>query len=182
VPAKHRGSQPRPRLHCGCAANSKGCPNSGGCPIGRRGLRRTDGSSPRGVLAIQVSAAPVGKVRRYVKPFRILAGIRYCYYGSRWRHCCNGNILPCSLVWAGPDLAHEPHPRIDLLLGRALCAVHSELRQCLSAARCGGSPPCSESGIWVNSPGFHLLLHQGTRDYTSYFLMLPSSPLSARGA
>jgi hypothetical protein len=38
-----------------------------------------------------------------------------------------------ALVWAGPDLAHEPHPRIDLLLGRAVREVHSELRQCLSA-------------------------------------------------
>jgi hypothetical protein len=99
------------------------------------------------------------KVRRYVKPIKILAGIRHHYYGSRWRQYRNGNILPCSLVWAEPDLAHEPHPRIDLLLGRALCTVHSELRQRLSAAWRGGSPPCSEVGTRGNSPDFHLPLH-----------------------
>jgi hypothetical protein len=98
----------------------------------------------------------------------ILAGVRHCYCGNRWRHCCNGNILPCSLVWACPDLAHESHPGIDLLLGRALCAVHSKLRQCLSAAWRGGTPPCSEAGTRGNSPGFRLPLHQGMRDYTSY--------------
>jgi hypothetical protein len=74
-------------------------------------------------------------------------------------HYCNGNILPCSLVWASPDLAHEPHPGIDLLLGRALRAVHSELHQRLSTAWRGGSPPYSEAGIRGNSLGFHLSLH-----------------------
>jgi hypothetical protein len=145
-PGTPRSRNADTRLHRGCAANSKGCLNSGGCPIGRRGLCRTGESSPRGDLAIQVPATPAGKVRWYVKPIRILAGIRHRYYGSRWRHCCNGNILPCSLVWAGPDLAHEPRPRIDLLLGRALCVVYSELRQCLLAAWRGGSPPRSEAG------------------------------------
>jgi hypothetical protein len=41
-------------------------------------------------------------------------------YNGRWRHCCNGHILPWSLVWASLDLAHEPHPEIDLILGIAL--------------------------------------------------------------
>jgi hypothetical protein len=135
APAERRGLQPRPRLLCGCAANSKGCSNSDGCPVSWRGLRRTGGSSPRDNLAIQVPTTPAGEVRWYVKSVRIIAGICHCYYGSRWRHCHSGNILPCSLVWASLDLAHEPQPRIDLLLGRALRAVHSELRQRLSTVR-----------------------------------------------
>jgi hypothetical protein len=49
-----------------------------------------------------------------------------------------------------------------------LCAVHSELHQRLSTAWRGGSPPCSEVGARGNSPGPHLPLHQGTRDYTLY--------------
>ncbi len=44
-------------------------------------------------------------------------------------------------------------------VGRALCAVRSELHQCLSVAWRGGSPPCSEAGIRGNSPGFHLSLY-----------------------
>jgi hypothetical protein len=79
------------------------------------------------------------------------------------------DILPCCLVWVGLDLAHEPCPRIDLLLGRALREVHSELRQRLSAAWCGGPPPRSEAGARGNSPDVHLPLHQGTRHYSSYF-------------
>jgi hypothetical protein len=129
------------------------------CPVGRRGLRRTHGSPPRGDVAIQVLATPAEKVRRYVKPVGIPAGIRHCHHDSRWRHCCDGNILPCSLVRAGPDLAHEPCPRIDLLLGRALRAVHRELRQRLPTAWRGGTPPCSEAGTRGNSPSIHLLLH-----------------------
>jgi hypothetical protein len=43
-----------------------------------------------------------------------------------------------------------------------------KLRQCLSAAWRGGSPPCSEAGARGNSPDLHLPLHQGTRDYTPY--------------
>jgi hypothetical protein len=70
----------------------------GGCPVGRRGLRRTGGLSPRGDLAIQVPATPARKVRRYVKPVGILAGVRHRHYGSRWRRRCNSNIFPCSLV------------------------------------------------------------------------------------
>jgi hypothetical protein len=99
---------------------------------------------------------------------RNLAGLRHRHYDSRWRHHHNGDILPCCLVWAGPDLAHEPFPRIDLLLGRALCAVHGKLRQCLPAAWCGGPPPRSEVGAQGNSPGLHLPLHQGTGHHTSY--------------
>jgi hypothetical protein len=55
-----------------------------------------------------------------------------------------------------------PVPRINLLLGRASRAVRSKLRQCLSAAWRGGSPPCSEAGAQGNSPDLHLPLHQGT--------------------
>jgi hypothetical protein len=47
-------------------------------------------------------------------------------------------------------------------------AVHSELRQHLPTSWHGGSPPCSEAGARENSPGLHLPLHQGTRDYTPY--------------
>jgi hypothetical protein len=52
-------------------------------------------------------------------------------------------------------------------LGRALCMVHSELCQCLSAAWCGGSSPCCKTRTRGDSPGFHRSLHQGTRDHTS---------------
>jgi hypothetical protein len=38
----------------------------------------------------------------------------------------------------------------------------------LSTAWRGGSPLCSEAGTRGNSLGLHLLLHQGTRDYTPY--------------
>jgi hypothetical protein len=49
-----------------------------------------------------------------------------------------------------------------------LCTVRSELRQCLSAAWRGGSPPWSEAGAWGNSLDLHLPFHQGTRNYTPY--------------
>jgi hypothetical protein len=65
-------------------------------------------------------------------------------------------------------LAHEPCPRIDLLLGRALRAVHNELRQRLPTTRRGGPPPHSEAGARRNSPDVYLLLHQSARYYTSY--------------
>jgi predicted RNA-binding Zn-ribbon protein involved in translation (DUF1610 family) len=139
--------------------NSKGCPNPGRCPIGRCGLCRTSGSPPRGDLATQVPATPAGEVRQYVKPVRILTGLHHRYYDSWWKHCCNGKLLPCSLDRAGPDLAHEPHPRVHLLLGRALCTVHSKLCQCLSTAWCGGSSPCHKAGTRGDSPGFHLPLY-----------------------
>jgi hypothetical protein len=169
APTERRGSQPRLRLRCGCTADSNGRPDPGGCPVGRRRLRRAGSSSPRGNLAIQVPSTPAEKVRWYVKPVGILAGLRHCHHGSRWRHHRDGNILPCCLVWASSDLAHEPCPRIDLLLGRALCVVHSELRQRLPTAWRGGPPPCSKAEARGNSPDVHLLLHQGTRHHTSYF-------------
>jgi hypothetical protein len=176
VPAKLRGTQPRPRLHC------KGCLNLGGCPIGRRGLRHTSGSSPRGDLATQDPATPAREVRWYIKPVGILAGLCHRHYGSWWKHCCDGKLLSCSLDQAGPDLAHEPHPRVGLLLGRALCTVYSKLRQCLSAAWRGGSSPCSEAGTQGDSPGFHLSFHQGTGDYTSHLRCLHYHCFPTRGA
>jgi hypothetical protein len=93
-------------------------------------------------VATQVSATPAGEVRWYDKPIGIPVGLRHRHHGSRWRHRHDGDLLPCSLVWASPDLAHEPSPRIHLLLGRALHAVCSELRQHLPTAWCGGTPPC----------------------------------------
>jgi hypothetical protein len=96
--------------------------------IGRRGLRRTRGSSSRSVMATQVSAATTGRIRWYVKPVEFTTGVRHRHHSSRWKHRCDGNIFSCGLVWACPDMAHEPRPRINLLLGRALCAVHYELR------------------------------------------------------
>jgi hypothetical protein len=44
----------------------------------------------------------------------------HCHYDSEWRNCRNGNVFSCCLVRACPDLAHEPYPRINLFLGRAL--------------------------------------------------------------
>jgi hypothetical protein len=78
--------------------NIEGCLDPSGCPVGWRRLHRTRGSSLRGDVAIQVLATPGRKVRRYVKPVGILAGIRHCHHSSMWRHCYDGNILPCSLV------------------------------------------------------------------------------------
>jgi len=45
--------------------------------------------------------------------------------GGNDRH---GELLSCSLVWANPDLAHEPYSWDDLVLGGALCEVQCELR------------------------------------------------------
>jgi hypothetical protein len=181
-PSKHRGSQPRSRL-CYCSTTyPNGCPDPGGCPIGRRGLRHARGSSPRDDMAPQVPAAPAGKVRRYVQPVGILVGVLHRHYGSRWRHRRNGNIFSCFLVWACPDLAHEPYFRINLLLGRAMREVCSELRQFLSAAWRGGSPPCSEAGVRGNSLDLHLPLHQGTRDYTPYLRRFHHQRLLPGGA
>jgi hypothetical protein len=131
-------------------------------------LRRSHGSSPRSVMDIQVPAPPAGKVRQYVKPIEIPASVRHRYHSSRWKHRYDGDIFSCRLVWTCPDLAHEPRPRINLLLGRALRTVHSELHQCLPAARCRGPPPCSEAGARGDSPDVHLPLHQGARYYTSH--------------
>jgi hypothetical protein len=146
APPKHRWSQPRSRFRCGCTADTDGHPVPNGCPIGRCGLRRPCRSSPRSVMATQVLVAPAGKVRRNIEPVGVPAGVSYRHHGSRWKHHCDGNILSCGLVWTCPDLAHEPHPGVSLLLGRALGAVRCELRQCLPAARCGGPPPCGEVG------------------------------------
>jgi hypothetical protein len=85
---KHQWSRPRPRLRCGCAADTNGHPVPNGCPLGRCGLRRSCGSSPRGVLATQVSVAPTRKIRRNDEPVRIPAGVRYRHHGSRWKHRC----------------------------------------------------------------------------------------------
>jgi hypothetical protein len=169
APPKHRWSRPRSRLRCGCAADTNGHPVPNGCPLGWCGLRRPCGSSPRGVLATQVPAAPAREIRRNDKPVGVPAGVCYCHHGSRWKHRCDGNIFSCGLVWTSPDLAHGPHPRISLLLGRTLCAVCGELRQCLPTARCGGPPPCSEVGATGDPPEVHLPLHQSARYDTSYF-------------
>jgi hypothetical protein len=118
--------------------------------------------------AAQVSATSARKIRRYNKPVRIPVGLCHCHYSSRWRHRRIGNLLPCSPVWTSPDLAHEPSPRIHLLLGRALCVVRGELRQRLPAARSGGTPPHSETGIRGDPPSVHFPLHQGTWDNPPY--------------
>jgi hypothetical protein len=96
---------------------------------------------------------------RYVKPVGIFAGLCHHHYGSWWRHCCDGELFPCSLDRADLDLAHEPDPGIHLLLGRALCTVHSELCQCLSATWCGGSSPCHKARTRGDPPGLHHSLH-----------------------
>jgi hypothetical protein len=119
-------------------------------------------------MATQVLATPAGEIRRYVEPIGILAGLRHRHYDSWWKHCCDGKLLSRSLDRAGPDLAHESHPGVSILLGRALCTVHSELCQYLSTAWCGGSSPCSEAGTRGDSLGFHLPFHQRTGDYTSH--------------
>jgi hypothetical protein len=108
------------------------------------------------------------KVRRDIKAVRILAGLRHCHYDSRRKYCCDGKLLPCSLDRVGPDLAHEPHPMVNLPLGKALRVVHCQLHQRLSATWHGDPPPCSEAGTRGNPPGLHLSLHQGTGNHTSY--------------
>jgi hypothetical protein len=77
APPKHRWSQPRSRLRCGCTADTNGHPVPNGCPLGRCGLRRSCGSSPRSVMAIQVPVAPAEKIRRNIEPVGVLAGVRY---------------------------------------------------------------------------------------------------------
>jgi hypothetical protein len=89
--AKLRGTQPRPRIHC------KGCPYPDECPIGRRGLRRTSRSSPRDDLAPMFRPHLPEKYDGTLNPSEILAGLRHRHYGSWWKHCCNGKLLPCSL-------------------------------------------------------------------------------------
>jgi hypothetical protein len=169
APPEHRWPRPRSILRCGCTTNTNGHPVPNGCPFGRCGLRRSCGSSPRGVLATQVPATHHGKIRRNDEPVGVPVVVRYRQHGSRWKHRCDGNIFSCGLVWTCSDLAHEPHPGISLLLGGTLRAVHGELRQCLPATRCGGPPPCGEAGAQGDPPEVHLPLHQGARYDTSYF-------------
>jgi hypothetical protein len=169
VPPEHRWSQPRSRLRCGCTTDTNGHPTPNGCTLCRCGLRRSCRSSPRGVMATQVPASPAGKIRRNIEPVGITAGVRHRHHGGRWKHRCDGNIFSCSLVWTCPDLAHEPHPGVSLLLGGALRAVRCELCQCLPTARCGGPPPCGEAGARGDSPKVHLSLHQGARYHTPHF-------------
>jgi hypothetical protein len=169
APPENRWSRPRSRLRYGCTAYTNGHPVPNGCPLGQRGLRCSCGSSPCSVLATQVPAAPAGKIRRNDEPVGVPTGVRYRHHGSRWKHRYDGNIFSCSLVWTCPDLAHEPHPGISLLLGRTLCVVRGKLRECLPTAWCGGPPPCSEAGAQGNPPEVHLPLHQGARYDTSYF-------------
>jgi hypothetical protein len=168
APPKHRGSQPRSRLRCGSTGGPNWHPVPSGCPLGRRGLRRSRGSSPCGIMATQVLAAPAGKVRQNVKPVRIPVGVRHCYHSSRWKHRCDGNIFSCRLIWTCPDLARESHPRVNLLLGRALRVVRCELHQRLPVTRCGGPPPHSKAGARGDSPDVHIPLHEGMGHHTSY--------------
>jgi hypothetical protein len=166
---EHRWTRPRSRLRCGCTVDTNVHPVPNRCPLGRCGLRHSCGSSPRGVLATQVPAAPARKMRRNVKPVGVPTGVRYRHHASRWKHRRDGNILSCGLIWTCPDLDHEPHLGISLLLGGTLRAVRGELRQCLPAARCGGPPPCGEAGARGDPPKVHLPLHQGVRYDTSYY-------------
>jgi hypothetical protein len=165
---KHRGPQPRPRLRCGSTTDTNGHLVPSGCPLGWRGLRHSRGPSSRGVVAAQVPAAPAGKIRRNIKPVGVPAGVRHRHHGSRWKHRCDGNIFSCRLVWTCPDLAHEPRPRVNLHLGRALRVVHCELRQRLPATRRGGPPTRSEAGARRNPPDVYIPIHQSARYYTSY--------------
>jgi hypothetical protein len=142
---------------------------------------RSRGSSPCGIMATQVQAAPAGKIRWYIKSVRIPAGIRHRHHSSRWKHRCDGNLFSCRLVWARLDLAHEPRPRVNLHLGRALRVVHRKLRQRLPATQCGGPPTHSEAGAWRDPPDVYLPLHQGMRYYTSYFRCLHHHGLPTGG-
>jgi hypothetical protein len=65
--------------------------------------------------------------------------------------------------------AHESHPGIHPIVGRALCAVLGELRQRIPAAWRGGPPPRCEAATRGNPPGLHLPLHQGTWNQSMYF-------------
>jgi hypothetical protein len=107
-------------------------------------------------MAAQVLATPARKVRRNVKPVGVPIGVRHRHYGSGWKHRCDGDIFSCRLVWTCPDLAHEPRLRVDLLLGRALCTVRCELRQCFTKVR-GTIPRISDASIIM-------AFQQGVRD------------------
>jgi hypothetical protein len=168
MPPEPRESQPRARSRSRRAAGPARYPIPDGHPIGWSRLCRPSGPPPRGGRDSQVLTAPARKIRRYDKPVRILAGLYHRHYSGRWRHHRNGDLLPYSSIWASLDLAHEPSPRIHILLGRALRAVHGELRQRLPATWCRSTPPCSKAGTRGNPPGVHFPLHQGTWDNPSY--------------
>jgi hypothetical protein len=68
----------RARRGCGKATGTR--PGTGGWG----GLRSSHGPPPSGGLAIQVSAAPVGKVRRVNQPVGIPAGLHHRHQGG-WR-------------------------------------------------------------------------------------------------
>jgi hypothetical protein len=161
--------------------NPSGCPIPGGCPPSRPGMCRSRGSSSRNIVANQVQATPAGKIRRYIKSVRIPAGIRHHHHSSRWEHRCDGNLFSCCLVWACSDLAHEPRPRVILHLRRVLRVVCCKLCQRLPATRRGGPPTRSEAGARRDPPDVYLLLHQGTRYYTSYFRCLHHHGLPTGG-
>jgi hypothetical protein len=144
MPSEPRESQPRSRSSSRRAAGLRKCSIPSGHPIDWSRVRHPSGPPPCGGMASQVPSTPTEKIRRYDKPVRILAGLYHRHCSGRWKHRRDGDLLPCSSVWASPDLAHEPSPRIHILLGRALRAVHGELRQCLSAAWCRSTPPCSK--------------------------------------
>jgi hypothetical protein len=169
MPPKHRGSQPRSRLCCNSTVDTNGHSVPNGCPFGRRGLRRPRGPSSCGVMAAQVPAAPVRKIRWNIKSVGVPTGVRHRHHDSKWKHRCDGDVLSCHLVWTCPDLAHEPRPRVNLHLGRDLRTVRCKLRQRLLATWRGGPPTCSEAGAQRDPPDVYLPLHQGTRYYTSYF-------------
>jgi hypothetical protein len=48
--------------------------------------------------AAQVLAAPAEKIRWDIKPVGVPAGVRHRHHGSRWKHCCDGNVFSCRLV------------------------------------------------------------------------------------
>jgi hypothetical protein len=95
APLKHRWSRPRSKFRCSCTADTNGHLVPNGCPLDRCALRRSCGSSPRGVLTTQVPVAPAGKIRRNDEPVGVPAGVRYRHHGSRWKHHCGGNIFSC---------------------------------------------------------------------------------------
>jgi hypothetical protein len=88
----------------------RGCSIPDQHPVGWSGLCCPSRPPPRGNVAAQVSATSARIIRRYDKPVRIPVGLCHRHYDSRWRHRRDGDLLPCSLVWASPDLAHEPSP------------------------------------------------------------------------
>jgi hypothetical protein len=95
---------------------------------------------------------------------------------------CDGDVFSCRLIRTCPDLAHEPRHMVNLHLGRALRMVRCKLRQRLPATWRGGPPTRSEAEARRDPPDVYLLLHQGTRYYTSYFRCLHHHGLPTEGA